>query len=114
MDNAKVMLDLNNWQGFILILVALLGLFILVGNAIKLWRELKKPKDDTVMSEQNKLSEITTKLDRHEKEIKDLREVVRLTCQATEALLNHALHNGNTKEMEDASTAIHTYFTEKI
>jgi len=114
MENAKVILDLNNWQGFILILVALLGLFILVGNAIKLWRELKKPKDDNTMTEQKRLTEISAKLDDHEKEIKDLREVVRLTCQATQALLNHALHNGNTKEMEDASSEIQRYFTKRI
>lgn len=114
MENAKVILDLNNWQGFVVVLVALLGLFILVGNAIKIWRELKKPRADVVATERQNLQTISDKLDAHENDIKDLRDAVRLMCQANQALLNHALHNGNTKEMEDAAKELAVYLQNRI
>lgn len=114
MEQAKVVLDLSNWQGFVVILVALLGLFILVGNAVKTWRDLRRPKETDAMSDKEKLREILLMLDKHETEIMELREGLTCMCQASQALLNHSLHNGNTAEMEDASTAIAKYLRKKI
>ena len=114
MENAKIVLDLNNWQGFVVILVALLGLFVLVGNAVKTWRELKKPRETDAMSDKEKLRQILLMLDKHEAEIMELREGLTCMCQASQALLNHSLHNGNTAEMEEASSAIAKYLRKKI
>ena len=114
MENAKVVLDLNNWQGFVIIVVALLGLFILVGNAVKTWRELKKPKESAEMTEKEKLRDVVLMLENHEKQIDELREGLTCMCQASQALLNHSLHNGNTGEMEEASDAISKYLRKKI
>ena len=114
LDNAKVVLDLANWQGFVFILVALLGLFVLVGNAVKTWRDLKKPKEMDAMSDKEKLRDVVLMLEKHEKEIAELREGLTCMCQASQALLNHSLHNGNNSEMEDASDAIAKYLRKKI
>ena len=114
MDNAKVILDLNNWQGFVVVLVALLGLFILVGNAVKTWRELKKPKDSEAMSDRERLSKIAVQLAQHEQEIKELREGLKVMCVASKAMLEHSIHNGNTIEMEQASKSIDAYLQNKI
>ena len=114
MDNAKMILDLSNWQGFVLILVALLGLFVLAGNAVKTWRELKKPKESAELTEKEKLRDVVMMLENHEKQIDELREGLTCMCQASQALLNHSLHNGNTGEMEEASTAIAKYLRKKI
>lgn len=114
MENARVILDLKSWQGFVIIVVALLGLFILVGNAVKTYRELKKPRDAEEMCDREKLAKIVLTLDKHETEIEDLRKGLTVMCQASQALLNHSIHNGNTGEMEKASSEIDKYLRNKI
>ena len=47
MDNIKVMFEGNNLLIFLIVLIAMMGLFVLVGNVIKTFREIKKPKDES-------------------------------------------------------------------
>ena len=109
-ENAKVILDLANWQGFVLIVVAILGLFILIGNTVKTWREIRGP-EKTV---KDSVAEIQTRISEHDAEIKEMHEGLRYMCEASRALLNHAIHNGNTSEMENASKDLDKYLTKRI
>lgn len=42
-------------------------------------------------------------------DIRDLKEGLRVSCVANMALLNHAIHNGNTAEMQRASEQLNQY-----
>lgn len=97
-------------------LLALLGIFLAVGQAIKLWRELKKPKGDEektfgkhVAESEERFQRGERKMDQNTQDIKDLKEGQRVTCVAIMALLNHSLHNGNDKEMLEASDGLNKY-----
>lgn len=100
----------------LLFLAALLAVFLAVGQAIKLWRDLKKPKEDAGDSMQRHVQESEERFKRGEahiaenhQDIRDLQEGLRVTCVANIALLNHAIHNGNTAEMEAAARDLNNY-----
>lgn len=121
MDNIRVMADGNNFFVFMLVLVAIMGIFVLVGNVIKTIRELKKPHenireslDGKIMALENKVERIETVINSHSGEINDIRHTNRIQCQAVRALLNHAIHDGNTDEMLRAAGALDDYLTDKI
>lgn len=121
MDNAKAVLEGNNFYIFVIVLIAIMGLFVLVGNVIKTYRDLKKPIDDDnnnirteVKELRHKIDRIETVVDEHGKEIDDIRHMNRIQCQSVRALLNHAIHDGNTDEMSKASTELDAYLNSKI
>lgn len=102
---------------FLLVLIAILVLFLLAGQGIKMWRDLfGKPKEDEDAAYERHChdSEERFKMDeRHIAEnrddIRDLKEGLRVSCIANMALLNHAIHNGNTDEMKHASGELNKY-----
>ena len=111
----------NNFLIFLIVLVALMGVFVLVGNVIKTFRDIKKPREDMredlrveVNNLKDKIERIETVIDTHGVEIKDIRHTNRIQCQAVRALLNHAIHDGNTDEMLRAAGALDDYLTDKI
>lgn len=110
MDNIKALFEGNNLPTFLIVLVALMGVYILVGNVIKITKELNGPKKDIVKS----VDELKEVVHTHTTEIADIRHTNRIQCQAVRALLNHAIHNGNTEEMERAAGVLDDYLTEKI
>lgn len=121
MDNIKVMMEGNNFFIFLMVLVAIMGFFLLVGNVIKMLREIIKPhndKNDEMKTEikevKNKMNHIEQAMNSHNGEIEDLRQMSRIQCQAIRALLNHAIHDGNTDEMIRTSNALDDYLTDKI
>ncbi len=116
-EAVNTLLDVDAVYKFFLVVIALLVLFILVGQGIKMWRELfGKPKqaEDEAYEQHCKDSEARFReVEQHIKEnndnIADLMEWLRVSCMASMALLNHAIHNGNTDEMEKASSELNTY-----
>ena len=110
MDNIKVLFENNNFLIFLIVLVAIMGVYVLVGNVIKTTRDLRKPYGN-VSEDIKKLKAV---VDTHTDEIQDIRRTNRIQCQAVRALLNHAIHNGNTEEMQRAAGALDEYLTDKI
>ena len=116
-EAVKTLLDANVISGVALFAVALLALFLLVGQAVKMWKELfHKPKQDEVDSYAQHIKDSEERFKREERHIAenhdnimDLREGLRVNCIANIALLNHAIHNGNTGEMEDALKELNGY-----
>ena len=97
-------------------LIALLVLFIGVGTAVKLWRDLRKPKDEEgdtiekhIQDSEDRFLRGEKSIETNRQDIADLKEGLRVTCVANMALLNHAIHNGNTNEMIEASQGLNTY-----
>lgn len=116
-EAVKTLLDGNAVSSFLLVLVALIVLLLLAGQALKLWRDLfgePKEAEDAAYKKHCEDSEKRFKADeRHIAEnrddIRDLKEGLRVSCLANMALLNHAIHNGNTDEMKHASGELNKY-----
>lgn len=115
-EAVETLMTKSSLMGFFLVLIALLVLFIGVGTAVKLWRDLRKPKKEEGDTIEKHIHDSEDRFLRGEKSIEanrqdiaDLKEGLRVTCVANMALLNHAIHNGNTNEMIEASQGLNTY-----
>lgn len=116
-EAVSTLLDVDAIYKFFLVVIALLVLFILIGQGIKLWRELfGKPKEeedkayaDHLQESEKRFREMEQHIKENNDNIADLMEWLRVSCMASMALLNHAIHNGNTDEMEKASSELNTY-----
>lgn len=113
----NTLLDVNAATGFLMFVIAVLVLFILIGQAVKMWKDLfGKPKEDEDKEYRQHCKDSEERFQEGEKHIKenrdnimDLREGLRVSCIANMALLNHAIHNGNTAEMEKAASELNNY-----
>lgn len=115
-DAIETLMTKSTLMGFFLVLIALLVLFIGVGTAVKLWRDLRKPKDEEgdtiekhIQDSEDRFLRGEKSIETNRQDIADLKEGLRVTCVANMALLNHAIHNGNTNEMIEASQGLNTY-----
>ena len=97
----------------LLVILAICAALITVGKAIDVVKGWRKPSLETTKSVEEKLAADKRMLDRHEEELCDLRKAQTLILQGTNALLEHAIHNGNTDEMVAAQKAITHYLIER-
>lgn len=110
----------GNLATFLLVLVALAGLFILFSNVVEACRKLRKPqnaKEESLIIHQEecarRFANDKKTLEAHEKRIESLEEGQVVQCTALHALLEHAIHNGNTAEMEAASKTLFDYLNKR-
>jgi hypothetical protein len=101
----------DNLSAFILVLVALMGLFILAGNAVDAARKMRRPqerKEEDLQTHQEacgkKFASDQLALADHNQRIEALEEGQRVMCAALHELLEHELHNGNADKMRRASS----------
>lgn len=111
---ANTLLSRDSLSHTLVFLLAALALFLALGQAVKLWRELRRPRGAANLRQHVQESgERFAKGERHieenHRDILDLKEGLRASCVANMALLNHAIHNGNTAEMEAASKGLNDY-----
>ncbi len=93
----------------LVVIVALMELVTLAGKAADALRSLRGPRrasDERLEAVAAAQRGDKARLDRHEEELAGLREGQRQLCQGVQALLEHALHNGNSDEMDKASRGI--------
>lgn len=112
MDNLQAFTH-DNLIAFMVVLVALAGIIILTANVVDAVRKLRRPQEkehETLAAHQQacekKFSTDKTRLDAHDKALEDIYKGQRAQCVAVKALLNHAIHNGNTNEMVEAATGL--------
>lgn len=97
----------------LLVILAVCGAIITVGKALDVIKGWRKPSLENSKSVEEKLAADKRTLDRHEEELCDLHKAQTLILQGTNALLEHAIHNGNTDEMVAAQKAITHYLIER-
>ena len=73
-------------------------------DVVKKWRSPEKDMYEKLRSDK-------LKLDEHDKELTALKEGQSVLCSGIVALLDHQLHNGNTKQMEEARNDINRYLS---
>ena len=110
LDNVQIVTADGNLTTFLLVLVALAGLFILFVNVIEAGRKLRKPKETerTTLTEHQEACEKRFEADYKrftdlEKRMAYQEETSQVLCAGMHALLEHELHNGNANEMQRAS-----------
>lgn len=94
----------------IVVVLAVLAAIVAVDKFVDVIKKWKSPEKD-IMS---KLSADKQALDRHDSEIRALKDGQKALCSGVMALLDHQLHNGNTAQMEDAKTEIERYLKNRI
>lgn len=94
----------------VVVLVAICGVIATVGKAADVVRAVnrrKTQKDERQSADINengkKLDKDKKRLDEHERAIDGLRCGQVHLCEGVQALLDHALHNGNSAQMQTAS-----------
>ncbi len=95
------------------VILAFCGAVNVIGSTIKLFRDWKKPKNDTFGEIGRRLDAGKTRLDAHDKAIDALKDGQKHMCEGVVALLNHELHNGNSTEMQKASDDITAWMIRK-
>lgn len=92
------------------LILAVCGVIATIGKAADYVKSWRKPSENTarqVKANTDAITEMQTEMD-------SLHDGQRVLCRGVVALLEHALHNGNSEEMERASSNISEWLQEKI
>ena len=85
-----------------LVVLALLGAYVTVMNAVKTWREEKKRKDAPVNTLEEQVRDHADQLQREHERVDDLEDSNRIIMRALMAMLSHEI-NGNSDDKLRAS-----------
>lgn len=98
---------------FLIVLIALIWVaerLMSFAERVKKWHRPQEVREETLASRQEackkKFDNDQKRLDEHDERLDDLEKGQRVLCNGIHALLEHALHNGNSTEMEKASKAL--------
>lgn len=110
----------SNLSTFLIVLVALMGLFVLAANVVDAARKLRRPKErkeEDLQSHQEtcnkKFASDKRVLEEHGQQISMLKEGQCVICAALHELLEHELHNGNADKMQRASSDLFDYLNKR-
>ena len=96
-------------RDFAIVLIAIMGFIVLIGNVVKTIKEWRKPG----MSEAEWRREVDGKLNNDNKRIASLEEGNKVVCKALIAMLSHEI-NGNSKEkLQEALSGLQNYLIER-
>lgn len=92
------------WTG-LLVFLAICAAIITISKTIDVIKSWRKPSVDIMEC----LAKDKRRLDQHDAQIEDLKTGTENLCLGVKALLNHELHDGNSTEMEQASSDLDTW-----
>ena len=120
MDKVQTVIADDNLATFLLVLVALAGLFVLFVNVVEAGRKLRKPQErqeqDLVSHQEaceRKFANDKRVIEDHSTRIDNLEAGQRVICAALHELLEHELHNGNADAMRKVSGDLFTYLNRR-
>lgn len=73
---------------------------------LKAVRDDIKALQDDISADRERIAALERGVDAHAEELHDLHAGQTELCRGVQALLEHAIHNGNTDELQSASTSI--------
>jgi hypothetical protein len=103
----------NNLIVTALVLVAVMEFVNLVGRTVGTFREWRKPGHDSDEDFQKRLLKCENRLEKDSLQLQDMKNGQKEICYGVQALLNHALHNGNSDEMKAASDNINKWLVDR-
>lgn len=96
-----------------LVVLALLGAYITVMNAVKAWREEKQRKDKPVNDLEEIVNDHTDMLRRDNDRLRELEEGNRIMMRAMLALLSHDINGDSSDKLKEAMDEIQRYLIER-
>jgi len=96
-----------------LLILALLGAYITVMNAIKTWREEKKRKDAPVTTLEEILKDHAEKLKNDHERLSELESSNRVMMRAMMALLSHEINGNSADKLKASLDEIQKYLIDK-
>lgn len=93
----------------IIVLVAVLGFIVLLGNAIKTFKGWKTPVDDLKKWQ----TEVDDKLKKDNDRLKTLEDGNRVICRGIMALLSHEVNGNSDDKLKKSLDEIQEYLLEK-
>ena len=107
-------LTLVQIRDFVIVLVAILGLIVLIGNAVKTIREWKKPSDDA----RDEADQWRTDMDENMKDntdrIKKVEDGNKVIMKALMAILSHEVNGNSVDKLQKALTELNDYLIDNI
>ena len=107
-------LSLVQIRDFVIVLVAVCGFIILLGNVIKTIREWRKPADDA----RNDVTQWRTEMDESVKEnserIKKVEDGNRVIMKALMAIMNHEINGNSVDKLQKALGELNDYLIDNI
>lgn len=100
---------LEQIRDFIIVLLAILALIVLVGNAIKTIKEWRKPR----MEDEEWRRNANDSIDDHEDRIKTLEDGNKVICKALMALLSHDINGDSKDKLEKAYSELNDFLIER-
>jgi len=92
-----------------IIIIAVLGLIVLVGNVYKTFKEFKKPKDDL----QKWRDDVDKKLTSDNERLEVLEGGNRVICRGILAMLSHDINGNSIDKLIASQTEITNYLIDK-
>ena len=109
-EAVRTVFNMDKVLGVVLFVIALMVLYILIGNVIKTTRELRKPQEKEETEHKNHQLECEerfrsdySRLQVHDAALADIYDALQALFVCQKALVNHALHDGNTAELQNAN-----------
>lgn len=93
----------------VVVLVALLGFVVLLGNAIKTFKGWKEPMNDFKTWQ----GDVDTKLKKDNERLKALEESNRMICRGIMALLSHEINGNSDDKLRKSLDEIQNYLIDK-
>jgi hypothetical protein len=96
-------------KDFTIVLVALLAFLVLLGNAIKAFKDWKKPHDDLNTWRRD----VDRKLENDNKRLESLEGGIKVLCRGNLAMLSHLINGNSVEKMTQSQTEITNYLIER-
>lgn len=100
---------LEQIRDFVIVLAALLGFLILIWNAVKAVREMRKPADDL----QAWRRDVDEKLNHDHERLADLEEGNKVVCRGILALLSHEINGNSTDKLKASQQEMTNYLIDR-
>lgn len=102
-------LTLDQLQGFLIVLLALAGFIVLIGNVIKVFKDWRKPHGDLESWRQD----VDNKLRNDNERLKSMEEGNKVVCRGILALLSHEINGNSIDKLKSSQTEMTNYLIDR-
>lgn len=100
---------LEQIQSFIVVLLALGGLIVLIGNVVKTFKEWRKPQGDL----ESWRRDVDNKLKNDNERLKSMEEGNKVVCRGILALLSHEINGNSIDKLKSSQTEMTNYLIDR-
>lgn len=102
-------LTLDQLQGFLIVLLALAGFIVLIGNVVKVFKDWRKPHGDL----ESWRRDVDNKLRNDNERLKSMEEGNKVVCRGILALLSHEINGNSIDKLKSSQTEMTNYLIDR-